>query len=83
MNNNTNWDQPSFTPTKTTHEAQKGEGRKKQGHSSVREGTLFVRVRGLRSALLFFEDIETNQKDSPVTPKRTKESKKGTDGRWS
>jgi len=31
----TNWDQPGFTPTKTTHEAQKGEGRKKQDHSSA------------------------------------------------
>ena len=50
---------------------------------SAREGALFVRVRGLRSALLFFEDNETNQKDSAVTPKETKEPKKGTDGRWS
>ena len=40
---------------------------------SAREGALFVRVRGLRSALLFFEDNEMNQKD----PKRNKGAQKG------
>ena len=49
---------------------------------SAREGALFVRVLGLRSAL-FFEDNEANQKESAATPKETKEAKKGTDGRWS
>ena len=35
-----------------------------------------MRVRGLRSALLFFEDNEANQKDSAVTPKETQRSPK-------
>ena len=65
-----NWDQPGFTSTKTN------EAKRVKREKSKDIQVLFVRVSGLRSVLLFFEDNETNLEDSAVTPQKNQRNPK-------